>query len=79
METLKVKKEMLSRLILIVVGLFLLAMALHSLRSGYFNADRFGHRRITAKDEPYRYWTVVGAWSVLSACAIYSGIARRKK
>jgi hypothetical protein len=73
------KKELWSGIILIVVGVLLLAGALMSFRSGHFNADRFGHRLITAKDDPYQFWTVVGAWSVLGACAIYAGIVRWRR
>ena len=73
------KKDTWSRIILIAVGVFLLGAALESVRTGYFNADRFGHRHITAKDDPYQFWTVVGAWSVLGACVIYSGIIGWKR
>lgn len=75
----RMKTQQGSSILLIVVGAFLLAGALESFHSGYFNADRFGHRLITARDDPYQFWAVVGAWSVLGASAIYSGIVRWKR
>ena len=75
----KRKTQIWSSLILVGVGVCLVGAATVSFRRGNFNADRFGYRLITAKDDPYQYWAVVGAWSVLGACAIYSGIITWRK